>query len=343
MRVAHWSIWGPNKCGMYHTTKDIVEAQNALGLDTAFIDPLDPNPKTDGQFKLQGHHWADTADIYMLHLTIPEPYMSDGTPLIVALHGHPLYSMQTELYGLEQGNPAPFSTIITYFNRTEPTWFVSLWKEDQGDYWDAIDGLREVPRIRYVPRGIAFGDRWSPEGPKRDLEGDPVIVICDQFRYYKDALPSIWGAYHYWLRNPKARVYLYGMPPSGCPQRATLESWLAFGSLHRCVGQTNDIVDYLPEVYRAADVLLTTATCESRVVVEAQACGCAVAAPWPEGADVVVDRFWRPNAVADAIEEVVATKCKPADRAARAKKVRQQFDIRKTAQALKSLYEEILG
>ncbi len=339
MRVAHFSIWAPHRSGMYHTTADLVTAEREAGVDAGFIDATDGRAKTDGHFSSSPARFADTADIYMLHLGIPEPYFSDGTPTIVALHGHPLYSMQIELYGLEPGNDRPFSTVLDYFSRTEPTWFVSFWQQEQAGYWSALDGARGHPRIRYIPRGIRFGDGLGETGPRRHLEGAPVIVIADQFRLFKDALPSLWGAYRYWLKNPAARVHLYGLPPRNTRARDALERWIADSQLHRCIGGMWEVVDYLPEVLRSADVLLSTVTGESRVLLEAQACGCPVVAP-ALAADVCVNEFWLPDRVADAISHALAPSV--VTRRDRAEAVRERYDIRRTAAALKELYEEVL-
>jgi glycosyltransferase involved in cell wall biosynthesis len=321
---------------MYHTTKDLVEAQRAVGIDCALIDAMDPTPKTDGTFSSEGYQWADTADVYAMHLAVPEPYMNDGTPTVMFLHGHPLYSMQVELYGLEEGNGRPFTTICNYFRRTQPTRFVSFWREDQGAFWETLDAGRD--RVRYVPRGIMFGDQWVPEGPQRELEGDPCIVIADQFRVFKDLLPCLYGAFLYWQRNPKARLYLYGLPPVKSRERDCLDRWLLSTGLHGAVAGMEEIVSYLPEVFRRADVLVSNVTCESRVVVEAAACGCKVVAPW-ENACAYVDKPWRPDHFAEAIAQAVAL---DTDRATIAAQTRARYDMRVAAEALKSVYEELL-
>jgi len=339
MRIAHWSIWAPHRSGMYHTTADLVLGEQALGIDAALIDAVEPVEKTDGRFHSASHRFADTADIYMLHLAIPEPYMSDGTPVIVALHGHPLYSMQIELYGLEPGNDRPFSTVLSYLERTGPTWFVSFWEYEQSGYWSALDGVRDHPRVRYIPRGIRYPSELAPEGPKRNLEGSPVIVIADQFRLFKDALPALWGAYEYWLRNPAARVHLYGLPPRNSRAREALERWIGGSHLHRCIGGMHDVVDYLPEVLRSADVLLSTVTGESRLLLEAQACGCPVVAP-TRAADICITDFWLPHRVADGIAH--ALDLSVISRKDRAETVRSRYDISRTVAALSSLYEEVL-
>ena len=344
MRLAHWSIWAPNRSGMYHTTRDIVRTQQERGMDCGFIDAFDPTPKTDGTFSAVGHQYADTADIYAMHLTVPEPYMSDGTPVIVFLHGHPLYSMQVELYGLEGENDRPWTTIFNMFNRSTPTWFVSFWKDDQADYWAALEGIRNESRVWYAPRGIRFGKTFSPDGPTRHLEGDPAIVIADQFRMFKDALPALWGAYRYWERNPKARVHLYALPPKTSREREAIERWILSSNLHRCIGGMYEIVDYLPEVYRAADVLVSTVTCESRVMLEAHACGCPTVAPW-DSAHTRVANWWRPDCIADAIETCWVHfdhGAKDQRRRSLAADVRTQYDINRTVDSLAECYARVM-
>jgi glycosyltransferase involved in cell wall biosynthesis len=224
-----------------------------------------------------------------------------------------------------------------------PTWFVSFWEREQAGYWTPLDDVHDPRRVRYVPRGIdCNGTGLSPDGQKADLSGAPAIVIADQFRLFKDAIPAIWGAYHYCRSNPQARVHLYGMPPIGSKPRATLDRWIARTGLHRCIGSVNEVVNNLPEVLRAADVLVSTVTGESRVLVEAQACGCAVVAPCPE-ADYQVNEFWLPDKVSRGIKRAVAAG-KPADaRAARATVARERYSIARTAEALAALYEEIIG
>lgn len=340
-RVAHWSIWAPNRSGMYHTTKDIVTGTRAAGVDAAFIDAAQPTAKSDGTFHCEPLLWADTADVYMLHLAIPEPYMSDGTPVVMCLHGHPLYSMQIELYGTEPGNSAPFSTLLGYFNRKAPMWFVSFWEREQRGYWTPLDDVRKGTRVRYIPRGIDFtGSDLGVHGQKCDLSGRPAIVIADQFRLFKDAIPSIWGAYHYWRENTDARVHLYAMPGVGTKPRETLDRWLKETGIHRCIGSVNEVTPYLPSVLRSADVLVSTVTGESRVLVEAQACGCPVVAPCPE-ADVQVNEFWLPDAMAGGIHAAIDVD--PHRREARAARTQRMYPIDRTAEALVSLYEEILG
>jgi glycosyltransferase involved in cell wall biosynthesis len=327
---------------MYHTTCDIVTGTRAVGIDAGFIDSQDPTPKSDGNFAAEALAWADTADLYMLHLGIPEPYFSDGTPLIVCMHGHPLYSMQIELYGTEPGNEAPFSTLLAYFSRKAPTWFVSFWEREQSGYWTPLDDTRKHPRVRYIPRGIDIeGSGLGADGPTVDLSGKPAIVIADQFRLFKDAIPSIWGAYNYWRDNPEARVHLYAMPPEGTKSREVLNRWLLDTGIHRCIGSVNGVTQHLPEVLRSADVLLSTVTGESRVLVEAQACGCPVVAPCPE-ADVQCDAFWLPQKVAAALGRAIDSGS-PQARAARAERTKAAYRIERTAIALQRLYKEILG
>lgn len=337
MSIAHFSIFSPNRSGMYSTTRDIVIGQKEAGIDCGFIDAMDPHPKSDGNFRTEGFKYADTADIYGLHLMVPEPYYSDGTPMAIFLHGHPFYSMQVELYGLEEGNDRPWTTIENYFGRTEKTLFVSFWEEDQKSWWDVLDGDRN--RMRYARRGIYMDENMTHLGTQRDLEGSPVIVIADQFRMFKDILPVLTGAQLYCDKNPKAKIHLYGLPPTTSRERDCINRWLLASRMRYNIASLNEIVDYLPEVFRTADVLVSNVNCESRVVVEAAACGCKVVAPW-EYANSYVEKPWRPDSFCNAIEKAVESK---QNREQLSIETRDMFNISKTVEDLERIYNELLS
>ena len=44
MRIAHAAIATPRKCGLYETTRELVAAERALGVDARIVDPA-PNEK----------------------------------------------------------------------------------------------------------------------------------------------------------------------------------------------------------------------------------------------------------------------------------------------------------
>ena len=37
MKVAHYSIFAPNRCGLYHTAKELVLAERLVGIDAGLI------------------------------------------------------------------------------------------------------------------------------------------------------------------------------------------------------------------------------------------------------------------------------------------------------------------
>ena len=281
MRVAHWTFIAANRSGMYETAKELCLAQRALGLDCGLIDAFDPKTQQcDGDLKTETYHYADGADLYVLHSHVPEPWMHDGTPIIVMLHGMPHYSWETELYMQEGGNQSPFSQLMAYFNDIETiARFVTLWSP-QLTTWDILDDYRG--RTRFAPNGIDLG-RYTPDGPKKSLAGNPKLLVADQARMCKDPFFVVMGAE--WFRahhEPEARLTMVGMPPIGGGNRVR-ERWehlLENSGCKRVVAQRYGILPDLEKHYRDADILLSVTPDESRVYKEAIACGCDVVSPY---------------------------------------------------------------
>jgi len=298
MRVAHWNLFAEGRSGMTGTGIELVRAQKELGLDCGFIDAFDPKAsKTSKWITTETYHYADGADVYVLHSHVPDPWVHDGTPIVVMLHGMPHYSWETELYLQEGGNQAPFSQLMAYFADQERfRRFVTLWSP-QMTTWDTLDNYQG--RVRYVRNGIDL-TRWTPDGPKRKLAGKPVLLVADQSRMCKDPFPLVWGCE--WFREqhePQARLHFIGMPPLGCGnrERDRWENLLENSGLKRVVASRQGIV-FDPEKYhRTADILVTSSPDESRVIKEAIACGCDVVSPFLNTAGITEE--WLEQAAGD--------------------------------------------
>ena len=275
MRVAHWCIWAPSASGMFETAATVVQGQQRLGLDCALIDALEPTvQKTDGKVTTKTADYAATADIYVMHSHIPPEYLGDGTPVVMFLHGDPLYSWTTQCYdSIEPGNNGAWDAISWAFQPDSPVKrFISLWP-DQMPVWELLDQGRG--RTRLLPSAIDT-DWYTPHGEKADLAGDPVLLIADQARLIKEPFQVFMAAALYHQQNPKAKLHFIGMPfPSGSFYRRGVQwgNLVAQPALNDVVGSYGYIAADPRPWYRRADMLVSTATGTSRVVKEALSSG----------------------------------------------------------------------
>lgn len=343
MRVAHWNLFAPNASGMYETVKDIVQAQRERGLDCAMIDANNPAVvQRDGDFATETFAYADTADVYVMHSHIPAPYLGDGTPAVCCLHGMPLYSWQSECFHQERDNEAPWSQIMAYFRGGNFDRFVTFWR-DHLDWWSVFDADHGGERLHYVPRPINLGD-LTLDGPAREVAGEPSILLCDQFRLCKDPGALWFGAWHFWRDHPTATVHQYALPPENSREYKACVRTLQYPTVAPMMGLVDHIIDYLPEVMRGADILLTSVPVASRVVAEAMACGCSVVSGGargtyacnpidPQSVDAALERAWEARAKAGRDEA----------RKLYAAQARDLYDPLNTADGMIAIYEELLA
>lgn len=347
MRVAHWSLFGPHVSGMYHTTKDLILAERELGIEAELLNIGSvTGGQKDGDFTTAPHSFADVADVYVLHSRVEPPYYGDGTPTVFVQHGHPLYSWQCELYKLEPGNTAPWSTSLAYYNDTRNIHrYVTMWS-DQLPYWRVLAGPAADERVRLIPRGLRLGDQFVPDGPREGLVGDPVVVIVESFRLIKDILAPLFAASEFHNRCPNARVYMFGVPDDSDPMGATFRRMIGNSNLHRCIGDVHTVHRAIDRVLRDADLLVTSSRGESRVMLEALACGCDVVCqssdrklPGLHEAD------WRsPATIADAMQAALDDRrADPEHRDLLHAAVAEAVDTEPMARAMIGIFEELLG
>lgn len=342
MKIAHFSLFAPHRSGMYETTRDLVLAEREAGIEAELIDHVRcTEVLRDGTFATGTIKFADVADVYCLHAAIPQPYYGDRTPKVFVLHGHPLYTWQSELYGLEPGNPKPFSTTLMYVRDPRIDRLVTFW-EDQAGYWQVLDGQRHVNRLRVVPRGLYWGSNLRADGERANLVGDPVLVIADQFRLLKDSFALCFAAAIFARKHPGARLHLFCIPPEGTAPGDGIRDVLMNSEIRSVLGSVNEVSETVEDVFRGADILLSSVRGESRVVLEALACGCDVVA---QSGNVASEADFRdPEHIAETIEKVWLKRQAggEAHRQALSAKVRKRYDIRKTVAGLKAVYEELL-
>ena len=94
MKIAHFTTFSPNRSGLYETTRDMVVAQNRLGIDSAIVpSPVPPDIKNTMKMEkrptpIRDFEWAKDADIHVLHSIIPDS-MLFKKPTIYINHGMP--------------------------------------------------------------------------------------------------------------------------------------------------------------------------------------------------------------------------------------------------------------
>jgi hypothetical protein len=122
VRIAHAAIHSPNRCGLYETTRDLVAAERALGIDARIVDPA-PNPAypvKDGHDRgvpVADVEWGTKADLIVSHSGHDRtPLQHTTQPVIHVSHGRPLSTFMGE-----RGGGAPGLTYQTQKRRSRST------------------------------------------------------------------------------------------------------------------------------------------------------------------------------------------------------------------------------
>jgi len=332
MKVAHFSVFGPNKCGLYHTVKDLILAEREVGIDAQLVVlgedfKVKPGVK-DGPLCSVDVEWCKQADIFVRHSGIPGPMQSWGKPIILAMHGRPESSFRLER---DCNNPVVTAVAAKVVDERYKA-FIYFWPE----YELPWSMLVPAPKLHYVPAPI---DATSYQGGHdMVLPGAPRLLIADIWRDDVTPFNSIWGAVRFGQKYaPQTKIYIVGM--SGKKERSAFEPFRRglerSGFLGRCDPMTQDIGRY----YASCDILVTPHVIATRVVREALATGLPIVA----GAGCRYTPFTANpmdiEGVADAIH-----KCWLADgsESASYQTYRGEFSARKTGLAMQRLFQSVL-
>lgn len=272
MKVAHMAVVTPKKCGLYETAHETVSGLRVLGVDSRMVDPTpDANPinwqgDDDRGVPVADIEWARSADVVVSHSGIGDHFKDTGQPLVYVAHGRPRVSYLSEKNGglpLQsyhyQMNANPrFKAVVSYWPQHTP--FFEVLFPNKPVY--AIQSSVDLSAWRPEPSSYQFGGK----------AGSINVVVSDAWRDDIDPYLAI-NAFALWAKSrPWARLHIYGLP------KKQPGAW----ALVRCVedqgtlGEVLSWCDCLPEVYNAADFVLTPHTIDVRTVREAMACGCPV-------------------------------------------------------------------
>lgn len=253
------------------------------GVDARLIDipaankvyPQGYPQKWDRKAPIASMDWAINADVIVNHSGYDgTPVDETEQPVIHVAHGRPRSGFLTEDHG---GTP-----IMTYQHNKnhDPRWraVVTFWPE----HVPHLELLLPDKPVRYVQPCVDL-DYWSPGDTDYDFHGaggDINLVCTDPRRDDNDAqhpltAASVWN---------KGKIHLYGTG-----------SLKAFKPLVNRLNERNRmgcVVEWSPDlrqVYRAADILVTSSGIHTRSVREAMACGCPVVQVGADVREVAVD------------------------------------------------------
>jgi len=281
MKVAHFCTMAPHRCGLYHTVKDLIKGERAIGIDAQMVNSgmekvdgknkISCGPcKEDGWLKTVESSWAKSADILVLHSAMPDEFLKLGKPVIAACHGRPESSFLME----HRKIMGTWSSYYTRAHNPHYTAFVTFWNE----YLPILDMLLPVDKTFYVPPPVDL-EEFNPSGDVFDWgnqSGSPNIIVADIWR--EDVTPFnviMAAALFHRVYCKSAKIHIVGLPNTKDQHiRVLLHSLKKSGCLGKVAGQIRQITD----IYRAGDIFITPHVIATRTVREALASGLAVVA-----------------------------------------------------------------
>lgn len=270
MKVAHAVIVSPNRCGLYETTRELVFAERALGLDARLVDPKPMKEyahlEEDRGVPIAGMDWGAGADLVVSHSGHDgTPLAETSQPIVHVAHGRPLSTFLGERdggapgysYNVRRSQHSRYRCAVTFWPEYEPI-FRTLWRE-------------KPVHVVTPPVDASY---WSPGLTSYDFGGKAAainVVMTDPWSR-RDVSP--FHAVHAFARFaqlvPGARLHLYAV--DGNTKGIDAMRMLLGASMGVVQGWASD----LRSVYRAADLLITPHRIYTRSIREAMACGCQV-------------------------------------------------------------------
>jgi FkbM family methyltransferase len=265
-KVAHFSVFAPNQCGLYHTAKDLILAERQLGIDARMIAD-DGGVHTDGaggsgngSLTTEQREWAYSADILVRHSAIPSHLQNSGKPIIMCLHGRPESSLL-----LTRHNQPVIEAVANKADDCRYKAFVTFW-EEYVPIWKNLVG----DKLHYVPACVDM-DEFQPNPKQLDT---PQILICDMWR--EDVTPfNVIFAAAAFAKKHGGKVHIAGLAKDLVkPMTMLLQDMQKNGVLGRVATQTRHIKDW----YAECNILASPHVIATRAIREATACGLKVVA-----------------------------------------------------------------
>ena len=260
----------PGRCGLYETTRDLVAAERALGIDARIVDPK-PHPtlhpgKEDRGVPLAPMSWAVEADLIVSHSGHDgTPVSLTDQPIVIVAHGRPV----STFIGEREGGAAAYTYHAQRSRQDRYKACITLWPEYR-PYFESLWGGKPV---HVVPPTVDL-DYWRPGDSDYDFAkkgGTFDVVMTDPWsRRDVSPLPTIHAFDLFRRDEPGARLHIFAHD-GNAKGLAGIRAMLG-ESLGLVQGWAAD----LRRVYRAADMLITPHRIYTRAIREAMACGVTV-------------------------------------------------------------------
>ena len=219
MKVVHFAGFAPSRSGMYESTKDQIKYERREGLESDFIDALDPkgDGKKDGW--LESINWREAldADVWVQHSLLPPPleeYLLKSPKnrkkhVIVSIMHGPVENMLLKEWMLFiRDEPDEGAFTITHID--------AIWKYDacivfnQHEY-DISILYDENDKLIYIPNSIDL-ERIKPDVMEWKYRHHPAIISCDSPRIEKLPVHVLFAMPTLLKKVPDARLNMYGLP-----------------------------------------------------------------------------------------------------------------------------------
>lgn len=300
MKIIHSLIVTPGKCGLYETARDLIKGEEALGHEVIIVDPNRVTDKID-------------ADVIVDHSGVGDKMAKWDIPIVHIRHGRPRSTFLMEM----NGKTPVYSFLHRIKNDPRYIAFITFWPEHLS-YWRYLFG----EKIYYVPPPIDL-DKWKAGPGSYDFNGKGGVynVVCtDVHRDDSDPFEIVHSVNN--IRVP-IKFHYYGYHK----QQKAMDNLLSI--LGPKLGEHAPWVKGIDNIYRSADLLVTSHKIATRSVREAAACGCKVVMGGPNS-------YFFPYGDWDAIERELTT-----NRDTR-KIAEENFDNKNSAEKLIKIIEGLL-
>lgn len=271
MRVAHSAIATPHRCGLYETTRELVAAERAFGIDARIVDPAPvpefaPKGDEDRGVPICDMDWALGADLLVSHSGHDNTPLQDAEmPVLHVAHGRPLSTFMGERAGKAPGltyqtqrkGKDRYVAAVTFWPEYEP-YLRNIW----------------APKPVHVVAPTVDLDYWTP--------GDGGYGFHGRKAAYNVVMTDPWSRED---SSPYHCIHAFKLFSRICPDaRLHMFAWdgnrKGLGGLSNLLGDAGGMVarwaTNVRDIMRSADMLITPHRIYTRSIREAMSCGLQV-------------------------------------------------------------------